>query len=81
MENPGKTNENPHVNHRKRLRDRFELEGSLDSFPDHNVLELLLFYAIPRCDTNKIAHELLREFGTLTNVFGLPARPFRTDNW
>lgn len=39
-----------------------------DSFPDHKVLELLLFYALPRCDTNEVAHTLLDRFGSLSGV-------------
>ena len=58
----------PHDGHRARLRRRFEAEG-LDDFETHNVLELLLFYAIPRCDTNEIAHRLLDRFGSLGGVF------------
>ena len=57
-----------HKDHRSRLRRRYELYG-LESFEDHNVLELLLFYAIPRKDTNPIAHRLLRRFGSLHAVF------------
>ena len=57
-----------HKDHRSRLKKRFETEG-LDAFEDHNVLEMLLFYSIPRCDTNEIAHELLKEFGSLSSVF------------
>ncbi len=50
--------ENVHANHRQRLRERFLNEG-LTQFSDHNALELLLFYALPRYDTNPIAHRLL----------------------
>ncbi len=56
-----------HDGHRKRLKDRFLKEG-LDSFQEINVLELLLFYCIPRVDTNPLAHKLLNEFGSLPNV-------------
>lgn len=59
---------NLHKDHRYRLRKRYELEG-LWSFEDHNVLELLLFYVIPRRDTNVIAHRLLERFGSLWAVF------------
>ena len=59
---------NPHEGHRERLKERFLNEGLL-GFHDHNILELLLFYVIPRKDTNEIAHELLREFGSLSAVF------------
>ena len=57
-----------HDGHRDRLRDRFREHG-LDSFNDLNALELLLFYAIPRRDTNEIAHALLEHFGSLHAVF------------
>lgn len=59
---------NQHHDHRKRIKDRFLSEG-LEHFADHNVLELLLFYAIPQKDTNELAHELLARFGSLANVF------------
>lgn len=56
-----------HDGHRQRLKDRFLREG-LDNFDELHVLELLLFYCIPRRDTNPIAHRLLEHFGTLTAV-------------
>ena len=56
-----------HDGHRQRLKQRFREEG-LDSFSDVQVLELLLFYCIPRKDTNPIAHELLNRFGSLSQV-------------
>ena len=56
-----------HAGHRQRLKDRFLKEG-LDNFDELYVLELLLFYGIPRVDTNPIAHRLLDEFGSLTAV-------------
>lgn len=56
-----------HHGHRDRLRRRFVEEG-LDTFEDHQVLELLLFHVIPRNDTNPIAHRLLRRFGSLAAV-------------
>ncbi|NLC43899.1 MAG: DNA repair protein RadC [Clostridiales bacterium] len=56
-----------HEGHRERLKGRFREEG-LDSFNQHQVLELLLFYAIPRKDTNEIAHELIKRFGSLSGV-------------
>ena len=57
-----------HTGHRKRLKNRF-LEEGLDSFEPHQVLELLLFFSIPRRDTNEIAHKLLKKFGSLSGVF------------
>lgn len=63
--------ENLHINHRNRLKNRFLQEG-LESFEDHQVLELALFFAIPRKDTNPIAHRLLKRFGSLAGVFNAP---------
>lgn len=56
-----------HKGHRERLKQRF-LEDGLDNFTDIQVLELLLFYAIPQKDTNPIAHALLDAFGSLSQV-------------
>lgn len=60
-----------HDGHRQRLKDRFVLEG-LDNFNELQVLELLLFYAIPRLDTNPLAHRLLTRFGSLSQVLEAP---------
>ena len=60
-----------HDGHRQRLKERF-LEEGLDHFTEIQVLELLLFYAIPRKDTNPIAHALLDRFGTLSQVLDAP---------
>lgn len=57
-----------HEGHRKRLKERFLREG-LDSFEQHQILELLLFFSIPRKDTNEIAHNLLSKYGSLSGVF------------
>lgn len=57
-----------HDGHRDRLRQRFLNHGP-DSLDDHNLLELLLFYCIPRKDTNPLAHELINRFGSLSGVF------------
>lgn len=57
-----------HDGHRQRLKKRFLRDG-LDSFEEHEALELLLFYAIPRRDTNELAHRLLHKFGSLKHVF------------
>lgn len=57
-----------HEGHRERLKERFRKYG-LENFDDHNVLELLLVYAIPRKDVNPIAHALLDKFGSLETVF------------
>ena len=62
-----------HTGHREKLRNRFILENGFEHFEDHQILELLLFYANSRKDTNPIAHELLDTFGSLKGV--LEARP------
>lgn len=59
---------NVHSGHRQRKKEQFRSHG-LDAFADHEVLELLLFYAVPRQDTNPIAHRLLSRFGSLEGVF------------
>lgn len=57
-----------HDGHRNRLKERFS-EYGLDSFNEINILELLLFYTIPRRDTNELAHRLYERFGSLDAVF------------
>ena len=64
---------NIHAGHREKLRDRFINEKGFEHFEDHQILELLLFYANARQDTNPLAHELLDRFGSLKGV--LEARP------
>lgn len=62
-----------HDGHRERMKTAFKKYG-LESMSDVNALELLLFYAIPRRDTNVIAHELLDHFGSLSRVFNASVR-------
>jgi DNA repair protein RadC len=57
-----------HAGHRQRMKERF-LAGGLDGFSDHEVLELILFYAIPRRDVNELSHKLVESFGSLRAVF------------
>ena len=54
------------------MRRRF-LTGGLEGFADHEALELLLYYAIPRKDTNPIAHRLMERYGSLSAVLSAPA--------
>ena len=63
--------------HRERLRERMLKEG-LGSFQDHEILELLLFQYIPRKDTNKIAHDLLDQFGSIYNILNAPPQQLMT---
>ncbi len=62
---------NIHSSHRTRLKARFCSQG-MGGFEDHNVLELLLFYAIPQKDTNPLAHRLMERYGSLSAVFDAP---------
>ena len=60
-----------HVGHRLRVKERF-LNHGLDSFRDHEALELLLFFAMKQGDVNPTAHRLMRRFGTFDAVFDAP---------
>ncbi|MGN1034296.1 MAG: DNA repair protein RadC, partial [Oscillospiraceae bacterium] len=44
----------------------------LSVFEEHEVLELILFYAIPQRDTNELAHKLIEKFGSIKNVLEAP---------
>ena len=66
-----------HDGHRQRLRERFLKEG-LDNFTDVQVLELILFYCIPRQDTNELAHELLKQFGSFSQVLETSPEELKT---
>ena len=56
-----------HEGHRERMRERFFQHG-LETFNEIEALEMLLYYAIPRKDTNPLAHALLDRFGSLDYV-------------
>ncbi|MEL7609239.1 MAG: DNA repair protein RadC [Bacillota bacterium] len=62
-----------HAGHRARLRKRL-MDHGLNGFEDHEALELLLTYGIPRRDTNELAHRLMKRYGSLAGVFGADAR-------
>ncbi len=57
-----------HDGHRMRMKKRYLNEG-LDSFEPHEILELLLYYSIPRRDINELSHRLVERFGSVANVF------------
>ena len=63
---------NEHAGHRSRLRENF-IQNGIEGMADHQVLELLLTYALPRVDVNPLAHRLLSRFGSLEGA--LSARP------
>lgn len=58
-------NKSIHSGHRERMRSRL-LQSGIDSFQDHELIEMLLYYIQPRGDTNEKAHKLLNEFGSLS---------------
>ena len=69
-------NKNVHENHRQRLRDRFA--QSPESLNKHELLELLLFYAIPRKNVNPLAHTLIDKFGTINGVLSASVEDLKT---
>jgi DNA repair protein RadC len=60
-----------HHGHRERLRQRFTNAGA-DALPDYELLELVLFRAIPRADTKALAKQLLARFGSFSEVINAP---------
>lgn len=63
---------NIHVGHREKMREKYE-RGGADAFLAHELLELLLFYAIPYRDTNPTAHRLIERFDSLSGVLSASA--------
>lgn len=59
-----------HDGHRKRLREKYK--NGKEIFNEHELLELLLGYAIARKDTNELAHKLIKEFGSLSKILSMP---------
>jgi len=60
---------NPHAGHRDRMKERYIVNG-FEGFSDHEILEILLYYCYsPRLDTNKVAHRMIEQFGSLHNLF------------
>ncbi|MEM6373446.1 MAG: DNA repair protein RadC [Pseudomonadota bacterium] len=62
--------------HRKRLRARF-MQGGAAAMPDYELLELVLFRAIPRQDVKPLAHLLMAEFGDFNRVVSAPPERLR----
>ena len=59
---------NIHAGHRERMRKQMQMTG-IHNMSDLHFLEYLLTYVIKRSDTNPTAHELLKEFGSIKNIF------------
>ena len=64
---PEKKKVNEHAKHRERMRERV-LKNGFDTLMDHEKLEYLLFYTIPRENTNPIGHRLMERFGSFSAV-------------
>ena len=62
-----------HDGHRQRMRERF-LKDGLEGFREHEILELLLYYCLPRKNTNEVAHVLCKQFGSLSKVLDAPVK-------
>lgn len=71
MGKPRRSGSGCHEGRREMIRRRFVTCG-LDAFAPHEILEFLLYYAIPRRDTNPLAHQLMDYYGTLYNVLSAP---------
>ena len=67
-----------HAGHRERMRKRF-IENGFDGFEEHQALEMFLFYAIPRKDTNELAHKLLERYFTIAGVCSAPVDELQRD--
>ena len=65
-----------HDGHREKMRKRY-LAGGLEPFADHEALELLLYYAIPRRDVNPVAHALMERYGSLSAVLAAPVEDLK----
>lgn len=57
-----------HTGHRQRVKSKFLAQGGLKGWAEHEVLELVLFYAVPQGDVNPLAHALIDRFGSLAGV-------------
>lgn len=74
---PGKAAKFDHRKaHRTRLRDRFR-QGGADAVPDYELLEMILYRALPRGDTKPLARQLLIAFGDLNHVLAAPEARLR----
>lgn len=63
---------NPHDGHRDRFREKFREKGITKATPPHEILELLLYYCVPRSNTNVLAHELYDHYGTIAAILDAP---------
>ncbi|MGB6197506.1 MAG: DNA repair protein RadC [Methyloceanibacter sp.] len=67
----------PHyLGHRERLRRRFR-EAGADALPDYELLEMILFRAVPRRDTKPLAKAILAHFGSFAEALNAPEERFK----
>ncbi|MCK0198910.1 DNA repair protein RadC [Ancylobacter sp. 6x-1] len=67
----------PHfLGHRERLRERFRTAGS-EALPDYELMELVLFRAVPRADVKPLAKQLIQQFGSFAEAVNAPAARLR----
>ncbi len=67
----GEKNEFDHTGHRARLKEYYRTNG-IDAMRDYEILEMLLFYSVPRRDTRVIARRLLQKYGSIAAVMDAP---------
>ena len=72
----GKADTPHHTGHRQRLRQRF-LSAGAEALADYELLELVLFRAIPRRDVKPLAKELIARFGSFAEVIAAPPARLR----
>ena len=70
--------DNIHAGHRARMKKRF-IEHGFQGMEQHEVLEMLLYYGIPRKDTNLTAHRLLDRYGSFAKVCDTPVDVLQRD--
>ena len=68
---------NVHKEHRKRVRAEFLADGFSEATSPHKILEMLLFYSIPRANTNPTAHLLIEKFGSFEKVIDAPVEELK----
>lgn len=70
--------DNVHAGHRQRIRRRF-IEHGFEGFEQYQILEMLLFYAIPRKDTNLLAHKMINRYGSFAGLCDTPIDVLQND--
>ena len=69
---------NVHEGHRQRMKKYF-VQNGFKGLEEHQILEMILFYAVPRRDTNLMAHRLLDRYGSIAKVCDAPIDTLKND--